>query len=65
MRSATQYRDRAEELHYRACLTPDPLLREQLHVAARDYRQMAQTLEDEGEAASADAWEAKPPTSAA
>lgn len=49
MKSATQYRELAEELRYRACLTPDPETREQLKVAAHDLEEIAQEVEDEAE----------------
>jgi hypothetical protein len=43
----TYYRQLADDLRYKACLTPDPETREQLKVAARDYEQIAQATEDD------------------
>jgi hypothetical protein len=47
MNRATHYRELAEELRYRSCLTPDPETREQLKVAARDLEQIAREVEEE------------------
>lgn len=47
MDRATNYRELAEEMRYRACRSPDPETREQLKVAASDLEHMAQEAEDE------------------
>jgi hypothetical protein len=47
MDKATHYRELAEEIRYRSCLTPDPETREQLKMAARDLEQIAQEAEEE------------------
>jgi hypothetical protein len=49
MNRATHYRNLAEELRHRSCLTPDPETREQLKTAARDCDQIAQEIEDQAE----------------
>ena len=51
MNKATHPRELAEELRYRSCLTPDPERREQLKVAASDFEQIAQEIEDDVETA--------------
>lgn len=51
MNRATHYRELAEELRYRSCLTPDPETREQLKVAARDFEQIAEEAENDDQAA--------------
>jgi hypothetical protein len=51
MNRATHYRELAEEMRYRSCLTSDPETREQLKVAARDLEQIAAEVEGEGAAA--------------
>jgi hypothetical protein len=45
--SATYYRQIAEDLSRRACLSPDPAVREQLKMAAHDYELLAQAIDDE------------------
>lgn len=52
MNRATHYRELAEELRYRSCLTSDPETREQLKVAARDFEQIAKEVEDDDRTAS-------------
>ena len=47
MKRATRYRELAEEMRYRACLTPVPETREQLMIAARDLEQIATVVEAE------------------
>lgn len=51
MDRATHYRELAKELRSRSCRTPDPETREQLRVAARDFEQIAQEVEEEDETA--------------
>jgi len=46
MEQATRYRELAEEMRYRACLTSNPETREQLKVAARDFDQLADEVEE-------------------
>jgi hypothetical protein len=50
MRRATHYRELAEQVRYRSCLTPDPETREQLDVAADELEQIAQEIEDVNDA---------------
>jgi hypothetical protein len=45
--SATYYRQIAEDLSRRACLSPNPAVREQLKMAAHDYEQLARAIDDE------------------
>lgn len=54
MNRAIHYRELAEELRYRSCLTPDPETREQLKIAARDFEQIAHEVEEAAETAPED-----------
>ena len=47
----THYRELAEEMRHRACLTPDPETREQLKVGAQDLEAIARELEEDQELA--------------
>ena len=51
MDRARHYRKLAEELRSRSYWTPDPETREQLRVAACDFEQIAQEVEEKGETA--------------
>lgn len=45
MDRAMRYRELAEKLRHRSCLTPDPETREQLKVAALDFERIAKEVE--------------------
>jgi hypothetical protein len=47
--SSTHYRLIAEALNYRACLSPDREVREQLKMAAQDFERLAREADDEPE----------------
>jgi hypothetical protein len=49
MEKVRRYRELAEEMRYRSCLMTDPVAREQLQVAARDFEALAQEAEDKAE----------------
>jgi hypothetical protein len=51
MKKAIHYRELAEEMRYRSCLTADPETREQLRIAAQDFDQIAQAVEDDDDGA--------------